>query len=80
MPKRSSQGFFDFQAMMPLTKTADQIATEKILASAQREEPPTPESVPVMLDMRARMRAQRIANQVELKGGGKPKPNQRPRR
>lgn len=73
MPKRSSQGYFEFTAQMPLTKTEDQIKTEKLLAQEMRENPePEPASRAVVnLDMRARMRAQRVANEKELREGKK---------
>lgn len=68
MRKQSSQGFFSFNTMMPLNKTVDQIRTERILAEEQRQHPPTETDPVVEMDIRNRMKAQRVANQLAARG------------
>jgi hypothetical protein len=68
MPKQGSQGFFTFNTMMPLNKTVDQIRTERILAEEQRSHPPTETDPIVDLDIRNRMKRQRVENERAARG------------
>lgn len=66
--RRASQGSFDLSVpMAPLTE--DEKAIQKILAEHMRETAPRGprDPTPVDLQMRDRMRKQRLANEAELK-------------
>jgi hypothetical protein len=68
MPKTSSQGSFSFETMMPLSKTDDQVKIERILAEEQRSHPPTETDPVVDLDIRNRMKRQRVENERAARG------------
>lgn len=68
MPREKSQGFFNFELMMPLHKTEDQIKIERILADEQRKYPPTETDAVVEMDIRKRMAWQRMQNERAARG------------
>ena len=70
MPSKKSDDFFSVwgEQKMPRTKTADQVATEKILADYQRENPSQepPGRQIVSLETREKMRRQKAASEADL--------------
>ena len=65
MSKDQPQGFLDFRGMMPKRKSADQVATERILRQAQDDERVGPAFTADIRTLEA-MTKQKIQNMREL--------------